>query len=331
VRIVAPAMVFKSEAIVHPDFVVQYISPEECQISYNPTLMNLLWETLATREVRLLHHSMVKRFSIDSRCAWVNYVRCHDDIGWSFANEDAIELGLNGFDHRQFLNRFFTGQFEGSFATGLPFNYNPRTLDMRISGMAASLAGLEQAIESSDVLYQEHAIRRIILIHSIILSIGGIPLLYLGDELGMTNDYSYRQNPAVADDSRWVHRPRFDWQLASQRTDPSTTAGRIFQTLRHLIQVRKGHPEFMDADTVFVPTGNPHVLGYVRHGRLLILANFSEYAQSVAVDAVAADWAGSGSTLDLVTGDSFCCENVITLEPYQVVWLMSGLGGRRMS
>ncbi|MBN2469368.1 MAG: alpha-amylase family protein, partial [Anaerolineae bacterium] len=172
-RIVAPAMYFKSEAIVHPDFVAQYIGWEECQLSYNPTLMNLLWETLATREVRLLRHSMIKRFGIADRCTWVNYVRCHDDIGWSFADEDAIELWIHGFDHRQFLNAFYTGRFEGSFATGLPFNYNPRTQDMRISGMCASLAGLEQALDRDDPLYIEHAIRRILLIHSIIISIGG--------------------------------------------------------------------------------------------------------------------------------------------------------------
>ena len=147
-RIAAPAMVFKSEAIVHPDFVAQYISPDECPLSYNPTLMNLLWESLATREVRLLRHSMEKRLPIADLCTWVNYVRCHDDIGWSFADEDAAELGINGFDHRQFLNLFYTGRFKGSFARGLPFNYNPLNQDMRISGMAASLAGILYVVNS---------------------------------------------------------------------------------------------------------------------------------------------------------------------------------------
>jgi amylosucrase len=184
-RIAAPAMVFKSEAIVHPDEVVRYIHPDECQLSYNPLLMALLWNTLATRDVSLLQDAMLNRFKIDPRCAWVNYVRCHDDIGWTFSDEDALRLGINGFDHRRFLNAFFTGRFNGSFALGLPFQENPATGDARISGTCASLAGLEKALAAETGVEVELALRRILLIHSIILSIGGIPLIYLGDEIAM--------------------------------------------------------------------------------------------------------------------------------------------------
>ncbi|HXV44032.1 MAG TPA: alpha-amylase family protein, partial [Anaerolineae bacterium] len=132
-RIAAPSLLFKSEAIVHPDEVVKYISPTECQLSYNPLLMALLWNSLATREVRMLAYSMQQRFRIHPGCAWVNYVRVHDDIGWTFSDEDAARLGINGFDHRRFLNVFYTGRFPGSFARGLPFQENPRTGDARIS------------------------------------------------------------------------------------------------------------------------------------------------------------------------------------------------------
>ena len=118
-RIAAPALLFKSEAIVHPDEVAKYIDYDECQLSYNPLLMALLWNTLATRDVSLLRFSMNGRFEIPAQCAWVNYVRCHDDIGWTFSDEDAASLGINAFDHRQFLNQFFTGRFEGSFALSL--------------------------------------------------------------------------------------------------------------------------------------------------------------------------------------------------------------------
>ena len=115
-RIAAPALLFKSEAIVHPDEVAKYIDPGECQLSYNPLLMALLWESLATREVKLLRHSMHERFKINPACAWVNYVRCHDDIGWTFDDENAVQVGINGYGHRQFLNAFYTGRFPGSFA-----------------------------------------------------------------------------------------------------------------------------------------------------------------------------------------------------------------------
>jgi amylosucrase len=209
-RIAAPTLLFKSEAIVHPDDVARYIAPYECQLSYNPLLMALLWEALATRDVRLLQRSMQRRFAISPQCAWVNYVRCHDDIGWTFDDQDAAALGIQGFDHRQFLNAFYTGRFPGSFARGLPFQYNPTTRDMRISGTCASLAGLEKALREETDAEVELAIRRILVMHSVILSIGGIPLIYLGDEVGTLNDYGYRTDPARAEDSRWVHRPAAD-------------------------------------------------------------------------------------------------------------------------
>lgn len=320
-RIVAPAMTFKSEAIVHPDFVAQYISRAECELSYHPTLMNLLWEALATREVRLLRHSMQKRFAIDPTCTWVNYVRCHDDIGWSFANEDADELGINGYDHRQFLNQFYTGRFAGSFATGLPFNYNPRTQDMRISGMAASLAGLEQAQFAGNEMFEEHAIRRLLLIHSVIISIGGIPLFYLGDELGIQNDYSYQNDQEKATDSRWLHRPRFDWRRAERRHDKETTEGCIFQQLRHMVQLRKSLPAFANGSTRFLDTLNPAVFGYTRHDQIMVLANFSERSQRV--DCAVLDFVGSesGPLTDLLSGQPVDLTDQLVLEPYQFVWL----------
>ncbi|HZB94337.1 MAG TPA: alpha-amylase family protein, partial [Herpetosiphonaceae bacterium] len=234
-RIAAPALLFKSEAIVHPDDVKQFIREDECQISYNPLLMALLWNSLATREVRLLRLSMSERFRIDPRCAWVNYVRSHDDIGWTFDDQDAARLGINAFDHRRFLNAFFVGRFEGSFARGLPFQENPRTGDARVSGTTASLAGLEKALHEETEVEVELAIRRVLLLYSIILAVGGIPLLYLGDELGRLNDYSYGNDPAKAGDSRWAHRPFTDWSQGARRGDPNTVEGRIFGGLCRLI------------------------------------------------------------------------------------------------
>src|SRR5512135_531738 len=183
-RIAAPAMLFKSEAIVHPDEVVKYIQSDECQLSYNPLLMALLWNSLATREVRLLRLALRERFKLPAGCAWVNYVRVHDDIGWTFSDEDAARLNINGFNHRKFLNDFYTGRFPGSFARGLPFQENPKTGDCRISGTCASLAGLEKALCEETEAEVELAVRRILMIYGIVLTAGGIPLIYLGDEIG---------------------------------------------------------------------------------------------------------------------------------------------------
>ncbi len=324
-RIAAPSLYFKSEAIVHPDEVAKYISPQECQLSYNPLLMALLWESLATREVKLLHVSMRDRFKIAPGCAWVNYVRCHDDIGWTFDDGDAARVGINGFHHRQFLNAFYTGRFPGSFARGLPFQENPKTGDARISGTCASLAGLEKALHEQNPLETDHAIHRISLIHSIILSMGGIPLIYLGDETAMLNDYSYANDPAKAGDSRWVHRPRADWLRIARRHDPTTIEGRVYQGLQRLITIRKEHIAFAGHDTTVIDTGNPHVFGYVRqHGgeRVLALASFSEHPQAIAASLLRIHGLGYAFH-DLVTGRTLALDGEVHLDPYQFVWLVA--------
>src|SRR5579859_1969374 len=266
-RIASPALLFKSEAIVHPDDVLSYISPLECQISYNPLLMALLWESLATGEVKLLDHSMRRRFKLPQGTTWMNYLRSHDDIGWTFDDNDARWEWIDPSGHRAFLNQFYTGRFPGSFARGLPFQENPDTGDVRVSGTLASLAGLEQAIESADEQHIELAVRRILMLFSIILSIGGIPLIYLGDEVGTLNEYSFTSEPYKASDSRWVHRPRADfaWQEKVQN-DPSSPHCHIFTELVRLIALRKQQPAIYDSNTEFVETGNGQLFGYVRRG-----------------------------------------------------------------
>lgn len=311
-RIAAPSLLFKSEAIVHPDKVVQYIAPNECQLSYNPLQMALLWNSLATREVNLLQQALERRHNLPAHTAWVNYVRCHDDIGWTFADEDAAEFGINGFKHRQFLNQFYVNRFAGSFARGVPFQDNPLTGDCRISGMCAALVGLEQ----QDPL----AIDRIMLLHSVALSSGGLPLIYLGDEVGTLNDYSFAQDPHKADDSRWVHRPQADRLRYEQRHDLQTDAGKVFSRLVHLIQLRKNTPALGGTQLVSFNTHNPHVLAYWRgeKERVLVLANFSEKTQSV--DALTLS-ALPQTLVDLLSQQRISVVNGLQLEPYQVVWL----------
>jgi len=285
-RIASPALLFKSEAIVHPDEVVKYIDPEECQLSYNPLLMALLWNSLATREVKLFSQALAARFKIHPKAAWVNYVRVHDDIGWTFSDEDAASLGIHGNDHRRFLNEFYRGRFEGSFARGLPFQENPKTGDCRISGTCASLAGLEKAIREEGVSEVELAIRRILLIHGVILTAGGIPLIYLGDEIGTLNDYNYRDDPAHERDSRWVHRPRADWEKYARRNDPDSVEGQVYQGLQKLIALRKEYKAFSGGELEIISTENEHVLGFMRtHAgkRAVIFANFSENPQIISL------------------------------------------------
>jgi amylosucrase len=288
-RIVAPAVLFKSEAIVHPDEVVKYISPHECQLSYNPLLMALLWNSLATRKVDLLSQALATRFRIHPGTTWINYVRCHDDIGWTFSDEDAVRLGVRGSDHRQFLNEFYRGRFPGSFARGLPFQENPKTGDCRISGTCASLAGLEKAIHEEGTREVELAIRRIALLYCIIMTVGGIPLIYLGDEIGTLNDYSYLDHPDHKLDSRWVHRPVTDWETYALRTNPLTNQGQVYLRIRAIIEFRKRHQALAGGTLEVIQTENECVLGYTRSSdqkRLGIFANFSEQEQQIPARVV---------------------------------------------
>lgn len=203
-------------------------------------------------------------------------MRSHDDIGWTFADEDALELGKDGFNHRRFLNAFYVNRHPGSFARGVPFQDNPRTGDCRISGTAASLAGLESG--------REGAVERILLAYSIAMSTGGIPLIYLGDEVGQLNDYSYINDPAKMDDSRWVNRPKCPDDKYAQRNDPSTTAGVLYAGFKQLIRLRKSTEELAGGRAVGFYTGNPRIVGYQRpgpKGTVLCLANFADVPEWV--------------------------------------------------
>jgi amylosucrase len=312
-RIAAPSLLFKSEAIVHPDDVVKYIAPAECQVSYNPLQMALLWNTLATREVNLLQQALENRHALPAGTAWVNYVRSHDDIGWTFADEDAAQFGINGFDHRQFLNRFYVNRFAGSFARGVPFQDNPATGDCRISGTCASLCGLEQG--------DPHAVARILLLYGIVLSTGGIPLIYLGDEIGALNDMGYLADPGKAGDSRWVHRPPRSAARHAQRNDPNSDAGRIHRGLCRLIEQRRAAPAFAGGHLVGFHAKNPSVLGFTRPhagGDVLVLANFSEHAQTVDAEVLSAM---PDSAPDLVSGTRVALRGGLSLAPYRMMWL----------
>lgn len=323
-KIVAPGLIFKSEAIVHPDEVLRYISPQECELSYNPTLMALCWESLATRQVKLLEKTLRTRHHLPKGTAWVNYLRCHDDIGWTFDDEDARSVGIDPQGHRHFLNQFYTGEFQGSFARGIPFQYDAATGDMRISGTMASLAGLEKALDEHDPTQVDLAIKRILLLYSLTLSAGGIPLLYVGEEWGTINDYDFVRDPAKSGDTRWVHRPRMDWKWLHGDAEGSDVRRRLFSSLKRLIELRKNEPAFSGNLLEVIPTENESVLGYVRSHegrRVVVLANFSERPQEVAGNKIRT--AGIGRFFqDLVTGNQLSPTAMIPMQPYQSAWLL---------
>ncbi|MDO8390577.1 MAG: alpha-amylase family protein [Actinomycetota bacterium] len=280
----APATIFKAEAIVPPDQLTPYVGAgdppqHECELAYHNQLMVLLWSSLATGEARLMTTSLQRVAAIPTHASWVTYVRCHDDIGWAITDEAAAATGWNGFDHRNFLNEFYSGAFPTSFARGELFQFNPETGDGRISGSAASLCGIELALASGDTAHLDQACKRLELMYAVICGFGGIPLLYMGDELGMLNDHSYLHHPAHADDNRWVHRPPMDWAAAARRTVAGTLQARLFDVFRGLTADRAATPALHGGvNTEVLTPADPAILAFVRHhpvrGSFAMVANF---------------------------------------------------------
>lgn len=326
-RIAAPHVHFKSEAIVHPDEVNSYIGLEECEISYNPLVMALMWESLATRRTELLNASVARSYAIPDGTVWVNYIRCHDDIGWTWDDAISGRLGINGHDHRAFLNRFYTGRFEGSFARGVPFQENPTTGDCRVCGTLASLAGVEQALEEGTPLNLDHALRRVRLLNGVALALPGLPLLYQGDDLGVFNDMSFLDHPGKAEDSRWVHRKALTDEDFETAADPATPQGRIAADLAAMIARRKKNGVFGPGDFDLLRSASPHVFAFRRRnasGTLVVIANFSEHRLPLDLDLP--ELFDGEEARDLLTPEEELDRTMPILAPYALHWLLARSG-----
>jgi amylosucrase len=303
--VVAPRLHFLAEAIVQPSEIVRYLDSgghgglerrEECQLAYHASLMALLWEALATRKTTLLRLSFGRETRLAPGTAWLSYARCHDDIGLGFDDDLIREAGYDPTLHRRFLVDWYTGRFPGSMASGRPFMENPATGDARISGTCASLCGLERALAQGDTMEVELALRRIELLHALIASLVGIPMIFSGDELATTNDYAWEEQPHLAEDNRWMHRPSLDWRLAlaAQRAAAGPPMaggrptdghdgheGRIYRWIAKCLALRRTIAAFApDAPFEVLPT--PQEILAVRRGPAaeggsgaLVVANFT--------------------------------------------------------
>jgi amylosucrase len=332
-RVVAPAVLFKAEAIVGPDDLIHYLGRgahfgKVSDTAYHNSLMVQIWSSLASRDTRLMTQALRQFPAKPANAAWNTYLRCHDDIGWAIADNDANAIGLNGEAHRRFLSDYYSGVFPGTHAQGLVFQENKRTGDRRISGSAASLAGLERGLEAHDDRLIELSIQRLLMAHAIVLSFGGIPLLYMGDEIGLLNDHGYLDHPQTAMDNRWVHRPMMPWSLLQRLEQPSTLPNTAQE--RAQAAVRDGLLQLIEARrrTVALHAGiesrllecpNTHVFAFERlhpEGRLLCLFNFSETAQGVP-----SWWLGLNRGWDALAECEIDWNDLVWLEPYDRIWL----------
>jgi amylosucrase len=264
------------------------------------------------------------------RATWLNYVRCHDDIGFGFDDNDIRAAGYEPFAHRQFLINYFSGQFDASPSRGMIFMRNDATGDARICGSLASLAGLESAFEMDDQDLISAAINKILLLHSLILSFGGIPLLYNGDALGVVNDYSYREDPSKSSDNRWIHRPKINWERAELRKKQGTVEYAIFNAIKKMIAIRKETSSFADFNNrELLDVNNEHLLCFIRFNhqrpseRVLVVANFDANPQYLDLDVISGIGINLyGHFIDLYSGRNPAqYGSRIVLQGYQFYWL----------
>lgn len=315
-QVTAPGVLFIAEAIVAPVEVIKYFGEDaviakECEIAYNATFMALMWDAVATKNARLLNQG-IKNLPVKlERATWLNYIRCHDDIGLGFDDRDILLSDYEPASHRKFLIDYFTGQFDDSHARGLPFGQNYKTGDARISGSLASLVGLEYALETEDDRGVDDAIKLILLLHGMIMSFGGIPLLYYGDALGTLNDDSFRDDPQKQGDTRWVHRPSIDWEKAARRNTSGTVEYKVFSALKKMIAVRKEIHVFADFNNrELIDIENPNLFVFGRyplskhHEQVLVVANFDSKPQYLNLQDLG-PWAPQyGKLVDLYSGES---------------------------
>jgi len=334
-QVTAPGVLFIAEAIVAPVEIIKYFGEDaviakECEIAYNATFMALLWDAVATRNAKLLDQGIRNLPDKLDRATWLNYVRCHDDIGLGFDDADIIRAGYEPASHRQFLVNYFTGQYADSPARGKPFGRNEKTGDARIAGSLASLAGLDAALEEGDEAQIDQRIDLILLLHSMIMSFGGIPLLWYGDEIGTLNDLSFMQDESKANDTRWLHRPKMDWSKAERRRQRGTPEQRLFDGIRRMIAVRKSTPAFADYNNrELIETGNSHLFVFLRNnplertGGVLVVGNFDNAPQSLTLS----DLGNRGNfeygrLRDLYSGEApNLFKDQLVIPPYRFYWL----------
>ena len=286
-EIVCPGTLLLGEVVMEPSKVVPYfgtVDRPECHMLYNVTTMATLWHTVATGDVRLLRHQMEQVFSLPREYTFLNYLRCHDDIGWGLDYGFLRQFGQEEVPHKRFLNEYLTGFFSGSTARGELYNDDPRLMDARLCGTTASLCGIEAARQSGNEEALEKAVRLDEMLHAFMFTLSGVPVLYSGDEVGRENDYGYHRDPLKREDSRYLHRGDMDWSLAAQRTDKTTVPGKLFPAIQRMEALRAKHGAFDDgADTWLLDTGNDAVLGigrYYRGQKLLCVFNFSREKQT---------------------------------------------------
>lgn len=319
-EIVCPSVILLGEVVMEPEKVVPYfgtVEKPECHMLYNVTTMATTWNSIATRDIRLLKKQMDIVSRLPKQYTFLNYLRCHDDIGWGLDFDTMKQWGMEEPSHKRYLNDYFTGKIAGSISRGELYNDDPVTQDARFCGTTASMCGIEAAGFEGNAEKMQTAIQEDLMLHAYMLTQSGIPMLYSGDELGQVNDYSYKDDAEKASDSRYLHRGAFLWELADKRKDLSTVQGQLFQMLNRLEQIRRQENVFsQEAEVYTYDVHNDSILGILREykgERFIALFNFSEREQTAWMQE-------EGIFRNLVNGEIVDVKDPV-LKGYDFVWI----------
>ena len=317
-EIVCPGILLLGEVVMEPEKVVPYFgTPEkpECHMLYNVTTMATIWNTVATKDTRLLEKQLDSVYHLPGEYTFLNYLRCHDDIGWGLDYDSLGGWGMDQVAHKQFLNDFFTGKYKESFSRGVLYNDDPVSRDARFCGTTASMWGIEEALEKQDEGKMDQAIRLDLMLHGFMLQQSGIPVIYSGDEVGALNDNHYKEDPEKAEDSRYIHRGQFDWKLTEKIQQEGTVQNRIFYGLRRMEEIRMEHEVFSsDALARTMDMEDDSILGILRTGEteeMLGVYNFSDAPKKVSLQET---WT------DLLNDETYDTE--LSLKPYDFRWMI---------
>ena len=319
--IVCPGVLLLGEVVMEPSKVVPYfgtVDKPECHMLYNVTTMATIWHTVATRDVRLLKEQMYKVTSLPRDYVFLNYLRCHDDIGWGLDYGWLRQFGIEEVPHKKYLNDFLTGAFPGSFGRGELYNSDPTSGDARLCGTTASLCGLEKAVAEGNEEAQELAMKLDLMLHAFMLFQSGIPVLYSGDEIAQLNDYTYHENPLKADDSRYLHRGAMNWKDAALRHQKGTRQQGFFEALSQMEILRKENDIFAGTNPIWVvDTWDDGVLGMIRaneQDKVIGLFNFSENGRMAWINE------DDGLYEDMLSGARMEAKG-IQMPPYGYYWM----------
>ena len=319
-EIVCPGIVLLGEVVMEPDKVAPYfgtVEKPECHMLYNVTTMATTWNTVATRDVRLLRKQMDIVCALPREYTFLNYLRCHDDIGWGLDYDTLETWGMQEVPHKKYLNDYFQGKTEGSVSRGELYNEDPVTGDARFCATTASMCGIESAGFEQNEEKMDNAVRKDVMLHAYMFTQSGIPMLYSGDEVGQVNDYTYKDDPEKAPDSRYIHRGKFNWDLVENIEDKNTVQGRLFHALSELEEIRRNESVFStDAEVFTKDYSDTSILWIVRKSEgeeLHAVFNFSDQDKEVWMPEVR-------SYQNLVTGRTEQIRSTL-LPSWSFLWL----------